>query len=63
MKNPAYQLLRGLGMRPAIARHFLVQLRDNGFVIVKEREIIQTKQINRQIEIIIKLMKLKGKRI
>ena len=62
MQNTAYKLLRDLGMRPAIARHFIVQLRKSGFVLVREKEIIQTKQINRQIDIIIKLMKLGRKR-
>ncbi len=55
--NDAYKLLRELGMRPAIARHFIVQLRKSGFVLVKEKQLIQTQEINRQIEIIIKLMK------
>ncbi len=57
MKNAAYQALRELGMRPAIARHYLVGLRSLGFVIVKEKQLVTTKKINRQIEIIIKLMK------
>lgn len=59
--NPAYKLLRDLGMRPAIARNFVSQLRANGFVLVREKELVQTKQINRQIEIIIKLMKAKSR--
>jgi hypothetical protein len=60
--NPAYSLLRELGMRPAIARHFLVGLRKKGFVVVEEAKITTAKQINRQIEIIIKLMKFNGRR-
>jgi hypothetical protein len=60
--NAAYRLLKDLGMRPAIARHFIVGLRRNGFVLVREEELVQAKQINRKIEIIIKLMKAgKGK--
>lgn len=55
--NAAYKQLRGLGMRPAVARHFIVGLRRNGFVLVKEKELTQAKKISRQIEIIIKLMK------
>jgi hypothetical protein len=55
--NAAYKVLRDQGMRAAIARHFVVQLRRNGFVLVKEKELTQAKKINRQIEIIIKLMK------
>lgn len=62
MKTPAYEILRFLGMRPAIARHFLVQLRKQGFVVVKEAEVTSVKQINQKIEVIIKLMKQKGKR-
>lgn len=61
--NAAYKLLRDLGMRPPLARHFVVQLRRNGFVLVKEKQLVQMKQINRQIEIIIKLMKLNRGRI
>ncbi len=57
--NAAYQQLRDLGMRPAVARHFIVGLRQKGFVLVKEKDLTQAKKINRQIEIIIKLMKLK----
>lgn len=55
--NAAYQQLRDLGMRPAVARHFVVGLRRNGFVLVKEKELTQAKKIHRQIETIIKLMK------
>lgn len=61
--NAAYQQLRELGMRPTVARHFLVGLRRGGFVLVKEKELTQAKKINRQLEILIKLMKLKGSRI
>jgi hypothetical protein len=56
--NPAYKLLRELGMRPAVARHFVVGLRKRGFVVVEESKIVTAAQINRQIEIIIKLMKM-----
>ncbi len=60
--NVAYQLLRDLGMRTAIARHFIVGLRRNGFILIKEKELVQAKKIVRQVEIITKLMKLgKGK--
>lgn len=61
--NAAYQALRNLGMRPAVARHFLVGLRKNGFVLVKEKELTQVRKINRQIDIIIKLMKLNRRKI
>ena len=60
--NAAYQLLKDLGMRPAIARHFLVGLRKSGFVLVKEKELAQVKKINSQIDIIIKLMKLRSRK-
>lgn len=59
MSNPAYKLLRELGMRPPIARHFLVGLRKKGFVLVEEKKLDTAKRINRQIDIIIKLMKAK----
>lgn len=62
LKNPAYKELVSGGMRPAIAKYFLTRLRRAGYVIVKEGEIDTTKKINRQIEIIIKLMKMKGRR-
>jgi hypothetical protein len=55
--NAAYQQLRDIGMRPTVARHFIVGLRRSGFVLVKEKELVQAKKINRQIETIIKLMK------
>jgi hypothetical protein len=60
--NAAYAQLRHLGMRPTLARYFLVGLRRAGFVLVKEKELVTTKKINRQIEIIIKLMKLGNRR-
>ena len=59
--NSAYKLLRDLGVRAAIARQLLVLLRQNGFVIVNEKELAQARQINKQIEVIIKLMKMKAK--
>ena len=55
--NPANRLLRDLGVRTAIARYFLVKLREKGFVIVEERKITTAAGINRNIEIIIALMK------
>jgi hypothetical protein len=58
-QNAAYKLLRELGMRPAIARHFLVGLRKKGFILVEEKKLKTATKINRQIEIIIKLMKAK----
>lgn len=52
-QNPAYQLLRELGMRPTLARHFLIGLRNKGFILVNEKMLSKTSQkINRQIEII-----------
>jgi hypothetical protein len=59
--GPAYKILRDHGMRPAIARHFIVQLRKSGFVLVKEDELVKSKKIEQQIDIIIKLMKLNGR--
>lgn len=60
--NAAYQLLRNLGMRAAIARHFLVKLRAEGFVVVEEKTITKAAQINQKLEIIIKLMKASRRR-
>jgi hypothetical protein len=59
--NAAYKLLRDLGVKAAIARQLLVLLRQNGFVIVNEKELVQVRQINKQIGVIIKLMKVKAK--
>jgi hypothetical protein len=61
--NAAYAMLTQMGMRPQLARYFLVGLRRSGFVLVKEKDIVTTKKINRQIEVIIKLMKLGKGRI
>lgn len=55
--SPAYLLLRELGMRPAIARHFLIGLRKKGFVIVEEATVTKAGQINEKLKIIIALMK------
>lgn len=60
--NAAYQTLRELGMRPAIARHFLVKLRESGFVIAEEKSIVSAQKINRKIEVIISLMRQGNRR-
>ena len=60
--NAAYKELIHAGMRPTLARYFLVRLRRSGFVIVKEKDIATSKKINRQIEIIINLMKLNNRK-
>jgi hypothetical protein len=54
----AYKLLRDHGMRAAVARHFIVELRKSGFVLVKEAELVKSKKIEQKIDVIIKLMKL-----
>ena len=65
-KSVAYKLLRDLGMRPAIARYFLERLKQRGLVIVEASQIAKAakleKKIERKIEIIIRLMKLNGRR-
>lgn len=60
--NAAYKVLRDSGMRPAIARHFLVRLREFGFVVVEEKSITTTAQINESIKTIIALMRAGNRR-
>lgn len=53
----AYNLLKELGMRPAIARHFLIRLRDRGFILVEETKVTKASEINQKLEVIIALMR------